>query len=269
MDHEDGCGISVARINFKKNNFPDAHRDEGHTFHILEKGTVDLEIDFKQYRICAPSVIYMHPAQVHRIIHFEDITICSLSVKDENLDPDSIRLLEDITPTEPLVLTAEKSNTLFNVFEICLNFSVQKNNKLHDVLLRHSCNTVVAFVISQFLDQHKPEAALSRSETITKAFRRLLEKNHRMTKSPGEYADQLHISTAYLNECVKNTTGVPVSRHIRDRIILEAKRRLYHTDRSVKEIAFELGFDDYPYFSRLFKRATGMSALSFRNKNRD
>ncbi|WP_294203671.1 AraC family transcriptional regulator [uncultured Chryseobacterium sp.] len=269
MDHDDDHGISVARTGFRKNDFRDAHRDEGYTFHILEQGTVNLEIDFRQYRICAPSVVYMHPAQVHRIIHFENITICSLSMKDENLDPDSVRLLEDIAPAEPLVLTAENNRTLFHIFEICLHFYSQKNNTLHNALLKHSCNTLVSFVISQFQDHQKPEAALSRSETITKAFRKLLEKNYRRAKRPGDYADQLHISTAYLNECVKNATGVPVSQHIRDRIILEAKRRLYHTDQSVKEISFELGFDDYPYFSRLFKKATGMSALSFRNKNRD
>ncbi|WP_231577446.1 helix-turn-helix domain-containing protein [Sphingobacterium sp. IITKGP-BTPF85] len=80
---------------------------------------------------------------------------------------------------------------------------------------------------------------------------------------------RLNISTPYLNECVKDVTGYPVSYHIQQRIILEAKRLLYHSDKSVKEIADALGFEDYPYFSRLFSKVTGMSALSFRNKNRD
>jgi YesN/AraC family two-component response regulator len=44
---------------------------------------------------------------------------------------------------------------------------------------------------------------------------------------------------------------------------------LYHSDTSVKEIATALGYDDYPYFSRLFTKATGTTALTFRNKNRD
>lgn len=269
MDHDAWQGISVARISFRKNDFQDSHRDEGHTFHILEQGTVDIEIDFKQYQICAPAVVYMHPDQVHRMIHFENITICSLSVKDEHLTPGSLQLLEDLAPVEPLLLTAENRHLLSDIFALCLHFFTKKKNTLHHPLLVHSCNTLVAFVISQLLEQHKPEFALSRSEIITKAFRRLLEKNYCVAKRPGDYAGQLNISTAYLNECVKNTTGTSVSQHIRDRIILEAKRRLYHTDRSVKEISFELGFDDYPYFSRLFKKATGRSAVSFRNKNHD
>ncbi|HEY1053960.1 MAG TPA: helix-turn-helix domain-containing protein, partial [Emticicia sp.] len=97
----------------------------------------------------------------------------------------------------------------------------------------------------------------------------LLERNYSQLKRPADYAQQLNISTPYLNECIKETTGHSVSYHIQQRIILEAKRLLYHSDKSVKEIAADLGFDDYPYFSRLFTKATGMSALAFRNKNLD
>ncbi|WP_258539462.1 helix-turn-helix domain-containing protein [Chitinophaga oryzae] len=70
-----------------------------------------------------------------------------------------------------------------------------------------------------------------------------------------------------LSFCVKATTGQSVSWHIQQRVILEAKRLLRHSTKSVKEIAAELGYDDYPYFSRLFTKITGMSALAFRNKN--
>jgi AraC-like DNA-binding protein len=96
-----------------------------------------------------------------------------------------------------------------------------------------------------------------------------LERDFLTAKRPTEYAQKLNISTSYLNECVKYTTGHPVSFHLQQRVILEAKRFLYYSEKSVKEIADELGYDDYPYFSRLFTKVTGMSALAFRNKNRD
>ena len=83
------------------------------------------------------------------------------------------------------------------------------------------------------------------------------------------YAKCLNISTPYLNECVKRTTGYSVSYHIHQRVILEAKRLLYHSDKSVKEIAGELGYDDYSYFIRLFVKVTGMTPLTFRGKNFD
>jgi len=60
-----------------------------------------------------------------------------------------------------------------------------------------------------------------------------------------------------------------VSHHTQQRIILEAKRLLYHSAKSVKEISFELGYEDYPYFLRLFSKVTGVTPLSFRSTNRD
>jgi AraC-like DNA-binding protein/mannose-6-phosphate isomerase-like protein (cupin superfamily) len=271
-------GISIDKISIKRSDFKTAqqyedatqsHRDEGHTFHIVEKGAVLIEIDFKKYKIIAPSVVYMHPNQVHRILDFKNITVCSLAIKNENLNPEYLKYLEKIAPAKPLLLTREANSIVSDTFSLCLNFSIQKSNKLYYPLLKDSCNTLVAFLTSQFLNQNKSESNLSRFEIVAKSFKQLLETNYRAFKRPGEYAKKLNISTPYLNECVKNTTGDSVSQLIQNRIILEAKRLLYHTDKSVKEIAFELGYVDYPYFTRLFTKATGMSALSFRNKNHD
>ncbi|WP_225872400.1 helix-turn-helix domain-containing protein [Pedobacter frigidisoli] len=211
----------------------------------------------------------MHSSQVHRILEFEDITVCSLAIKNENLNPEYLKLLEELTPAAPLKLTKETNLVVSDISFLCLNFFTQKDNKLSFYLLKDSCNTLVAFLISQFLNQHQLEANLSRFEIVAKAFKQLLEKNYCIIKRPSEYANQLNISTAYLNECIKNTTGFSVSQHIQDRIILEAKRLLYHTNKSVKEISFVLGYEDYPYFSRIFTKATGMSALSFRKKNHE
>jgi AraC family transcriptional activator of pobA len=278
MSDDFSGGISIDRIHIKKTDFKSAqeyeqstqsHRDEGYTFHIVEKGSVLIEIDFQKYKITAPAVVYMHPNQVHRILEFKNITVCSLAIKNESLNPDYLKFLEEVAPAKPLLLTKEASSTVAAIFSLCLKFSVQKNNKLYRPLLKDSCNTLVAFLISQFLNQNKPDSNLSRFEIVAKAFRQLLEKNYCTVKRPGEYAGLLNISTPYLNECIKHATGFSVSQNIQDRIILEAKRLLHHTDKSVKEIAFELGYVDYPYFTRMFAKATGMSALSFRNKNHD
>jgi AraC-like DNA-binding protein len=271
-------GISIDKINLKKSDFKTAgqyeeatqsHRDEGHTFHIVEQGTVTIEIDFEKYKIKAPAVVYMHPNQVHRILAFTNMTVCSLAIKNEKLNSDYLKFLEELVPAKPLALTKKTYSNIFETFSLCLNFSKQDKNKLHHLLLKDSCNTFVALVISAFINQSKSSNKLSRVKLISKSFKQLLEKNYYTIKRPTEYAKQLNISTHYLNESVKATTGLSVSQHIQDRIILEAKRLLYHTDKSVKEIAFELGYDDYPYFSRLFTKATGMSALTFRNKRHE
>ncbi len=88
-------GISIDRNNLKKSYFAtaqqaedaaQAHRDEGYTFHILEKGKVVIEIDFKTYNVSAPAVVYLHPDQVHRMLDIDDIIVSSLSINSENLN---------------------------------------------------------------------------------------------------------------------------------------------------------------------------------------
>jgi len=85
-------------------------------------------------------------------------------------------------------------------------------------------------------------------------------------KTPAEYAESLHITPAYLNEVVKDTTGYPVSYWIHNEIVLEAKRMLFYTEQSVKEIAHILGYVDVAYFIRLFKKRTQITPLQFRQK---
>ncbi|GAB3688291.1 helix-turn-helix transcriptional regulator [Spirosoma flavus] len=246
-----------------------AHRHNSHTFHLLEKGTVHLNIDFQQYTISSSSLIYIHPDQVHQTTAFDNVTVVSLAMTAEHLNPEYLKLLESLVPAKPLELASETFGLLTEVTALCLKLAERKSNRLYHSLLKDACNTLVALILSTYLDKTKSPDKFSRFELITKAFRDLLERNYLASKRPSNYAQQLAVSTAYLNECVKNTTGFPVSHHIQQRIILEAKRLLYHSDLSVKEIAAELGYDDYPYFSRLFAKATGMTALAFRVKNRD
>lgn len=270
---ESNAGISIEKISIKDlvtfKEAKQAHRHDCHSFFLLEEGTVTIEIDFKIYDIQAPTVIYMHPNQVHLILSFKDVTVFSLAISNENLNPDYLTLLESITPLEPLLLTTDTFVTISETASLCIRFSERTKDKLYHSLLKDSCNALVALIVSQFLEQSKSIGKLSRFEIITKAFREILERDFITLKRPAAYAQNLHISISYLNECVKNTTGYSVSDHIQERIVLEAKRLLHHSDKSVKEIATELGYDDYPYFSRLFTKVAGVTALAFRNKNLD
>ncbi|GAB4017753.1 AraC family transcriptional regulator [Spirosoma migulaei] len=246
-----------------------SHRHDRHSFFLLERGTVHIDIDFQTYKLEASSVIYLHPNQVHRTRIVDHATVSSWAINNENLNPDYLNLLESLTPAKPLVLTNETFSLISEAVSLALKFSERKADKLYHSLLKDSTNALVALVISLYAAETTSTDKLSRFDTITKAFRELLERNYTTAKRPAEYAQRLNISTSYLNECVKNTTGHSVSHHIQQRVVLEAKRLLYYSDKSVKEISAELGYDDYPYFSRLFTKVTGMAALAFRTKNRD
>lgn len=98
---------------------------------------------------------------------------------------------------------------------------------------------------------------------ITLSFRKLLDKYLTQEKSPAAYASMLNISEVYLNEAVKGATGLSVGAYLRSRIVIEAKRMLIYTSKSAKEIAYSLGYNDYAYFSRLFRKHAGMSPSEF------
>ncbi len=250
-------------------DFKGSHRDDYHLFCLQEQGTTTIEIDFKQYVVNPSSVVFIRQNQVHRILEFKSATATLWAISNENLNPEYLRLLEDITPATPLTLQQEVFSVISEAASLCLKLSDRKDEKLYHSLFAGSCATLTGLILSQYLVQSKPPDKLSRFEIITKAFKELLERNYITAKSPAEYAQALNISSPYLNECVKNTTGHSLSYHIQQRVILEAKRLLYYTDKSVKEIATGLGYDDYPYFSRLFTKVAGTSALAFRSKNRN
>ena len=99
---------------------------------------------------------------------------------------------------------------------------------------------------------------------IMRDYKNLLDQNIHFLKSPAEYAAMLNISEVYLNEVTKKTTGFTAGYWIRNKIILETKRLLVYTQLNSKEIAYAMGYDNYAYFNRFFKKETGMTPLEFR-----
>jgi AraC family transcriptional activator of pobA len=81
-----------------------------------------------------------------------------------------------------------------------------------------------------------------------------------------DFAAGLSVHVNYLNRSVKEVTGKPTSVHLAARITAEAKALLQHTDWSVADIAYALGFEYPTYFNNYFKRMTGTNPKSFRNK---
>ncbi len=243
------------------------HREDRHSFFLLEGGKVTVEIDFETFRIGPLSVVYMHPDQVHRILKLEKVTVSVLAIDNVNLNPEYLKLLEGLKPARPLFLGQSRFSLISDSISVCIKFSERKNEPLYHSLLKDSVNALVALVLSEYLNLRSPAQPVSRFNVIANNFKEKLEKNFTSIRSPAAYARKLNISSAWLNECVKKATGHSVSYHIQQRVVLEAKRLLYHSDKTVKEISADLGYDDYPYFSRLFTKASGYTPLAFRNKN--
>jgi len=100
---------------------------------------------------------------------------------------------------------------------------------------------------------------------IIRKFNLLVEANFKSEHSVSFYAGQLCKSPKTLSNLFAIFSQKTPSQIIQERITVEAKRLLCYTDRSIKHITYELGFEDVPYFSNFFKKNTGISPSDFRN----
>ncbi|MGG9960631.1 helix-turn-helix domain-containing protein [Ferruginibacter sp. SUN106] len=122
---------------------------------------------------------------------------------------------------------------------------------------------------SRLKTQQQSEAAISVSGNeepfILQKLKDAIEDNFKTKHSPADYAEMLYISPKALAKITKSHFNKTLSSLINDRIIIEAKRELYLTDKTVKEIAWELGYEDEYYFSRFFKVNADVSPQLYRD----
>ena len=116
------------------------------------------------------------------------------------------------------------------------------------------------------LEQQPALADISTSEhpPLPARLTDLIERQYPPKHSPAPYAAELNITPKALGRLVKQHFRRTLTELIRERLLKHAKWQLLHTTRPVKEIAWEIGFTDELYFSRLFRRATGISPTAFR-----
>lgn len=100
------------------------------------------------------------------------------------------------------------------------------------------------------------------------AFRQLLEARFRSWHQVADYADALALTPDHLNQIVRQASGRAAKQLIQERLMLEARRAAWFSQASLKTIAYELGFSDPAYFSRLFRRCSGQTFSDFREQIR-
>ncbi|MEC3874423.1 helix-turn-helix domain-containing protein [Chryseobacterium salviniae] len=107
---------------------------------------------------------------------------------------------------------------------------------------------------------HKKETVANFSELVNEFYKDL--------KTTAPYAEKLNLSPNYLNALIKQHLALSAGQFIKNRVILEAERLLLHTNLSVTEISYELGFTDNSHFGKYFKSATNKSPKIYRTENK-
>ncbi|WP_316828686.1 AraC family transcriptional regulator [Pedobacter miscanthi] len=242
-----------------------AHSDSYYIFIFQQTGESRLMVDFATVTLNGSCIYFIAPGQVHHFISSNDTSGWILAAEPLSIDKNYLDILEREYGQQKPVETDQSG---YNKFEGYLKslFNLLSENtvgSLQASLLFHSVS-VCAGLFTSILPNAEDHRLPSRQVYLFQQFQVLLRKHFRNEKRPSGYADLLHVSPSYLNECVKTTSGRPVSYWIQQQAVLEAKRLLAYSRLAVKEIAYQLGYADDTYFMRLFKKSTGISPATFR-----
>jgi AraC-like DNA-binding protein len=134
---------------------------------------------------------------------------------------------------------------------------------LRSEILAGLLNLLVIY-ITRKLQLRVHELVQSKEIELVQKFVSLVKVHFRTMKFVADYAGELFVTANHLNRIVKKITGTPASSHIQQHIIMEAKRQALHSNVSMKQIAYLLGFEDHSHFSKYFKNNSGMNFSSFK-----
>jgi AraC-like DNA-binding protein/mannose-6-phosphate isomerase-like protein (cupin superfamily) len=250
------------------------HRHDFFEVLYLSKGSGFHIIDGNKYEIKPPCVFFMSPGQAHKIEFSNDIEgyififtseFYLINQTNQNRLVEFPFFFSIRQENRPLILESAEDilflESLFKkgIAEIAKgeNYSVELLRSVLDLILT-SC-TVLYKTDENLLPKGK-------GHVVVKRFFQLVEDNYQKNLPVNDYAGMLAITPNHLTQTVNQLTGKTSSQIIKSKQVLEIKRLLVHTNLSVTEIANCLNFPDQSYFTKFFKRETGISPLQYRLK---
>lgn len=248
------------------------HRHEFYTVLLVKKARGVHNIDFNTHAMEGDQVFFVSPGQVHQIKEAEKsfgyVFMFSGDFLIRNHIParfiEDLNLFHEYGLSPPLSLQQMEMEKLSGYCEEMIQlqesdakFAEQAMGSLLQLFLIHSNN-----LCSLEMENTQAKEA---GNSMLRNYKQLVNEHHMRWHHTQEYAAALHVTPDHLNRVVKSLTGKTAKDYIQSRIIVSAKRSLYFTDLSLKEIAYGLGFSEPGNFSAFFKKCTGKSPSEFRS----
>jgi len=241
-----------------------------YTVFFIKEGKGLYHADFGIFPFTAPALLFSTPLQVIYIEKAESVICTQLQFHGDfyciEFHRTEVRcngLLFNNIYIDPIVSLTEKEA---KIFESVINDLKEelKHETLSDIVPRAYLQLFLAK--SSSIKMNTISNQLSERDEIMERFGQLLEENYLSLRKPVDYADLLSMSRDnFTRRCTRYFRKSP-SQLIQERLILEAKKQLHLTRQSIKEIAYNLQFQDEFYFSRVFKKFTKVSPQGFRDK---
>ncbi|KOS05030.1 hypothetical protein AM493_02500 [Flavobacterium akiainvivens] len=267
--------------NTLENHLVTRHKDishpHSHNFYVavlFTHGSGIHEIDFKSYAITAGALFFLNPGQTHHwelspdtkgFIFLHTRPFYEMHYTHNNLG--QFPFFYSLYNVPCLYLGNNETDSITTLFK-----QIYTENQKHDAQQHNILLSLVNLVYSQSARLYFSDKQVTGTDnnyyTKFRKFEDLAATYFREEKSPAYYAGLLAVSPRHLNRIAQAVTGKTATDVILDRVMLEAKKELVLQQDSFANIAEGLGYDDYAYFSRLFKNRTGETASHFLNRYR-
>jgi len=248
------------------------HRHDFYQIFYMRAGTRLLNIDFRQIRVQSPSLIFVPPGSVHFWGSPDGTLGFMLSFREESLQGQASDLFRECPPFDPAQYRAvlPVTNGSTEMVDFCFKrISEEFANKADGYESAHIALLRLLFVEIRrcLLRNPRNRPTLKYSGLVARFLRSLSSRPYQVT-SASQVARSLGVSRNWLNQLVRRETGANLTDHLQRRLMLESKRLLAHSDLNVSEIAYQLGFRDASYFTRLFRQGEQVSPREFRERYR-
>jgi AraC-like DNA-binding protein len=238
----------------------------------LPKGYV-VKVDFAVYSSTCPSLFFISPNQVMHLetvgqepgyLIFYNRDFYCIQIHDEEVACDG--LLFNNSRNMPMTELAEAEATFINYLVAQIEDEFEINESSQEEMIRTYLKQLLIKSTRLWKKQHLDKTVVDQKNDLDlfRRFMLLIEKHYKQKHGVSEYADLLQMTPKTLTHKFKRLQLPQPNEVIKDRLVLEAKRLLVHTSLSSKEIAYDLGYEDPAYFSRLFLSKTGESPTGFR-----
>jgi len=231
---------------------------------LIDTGSITYKLDLQDITInegdllfAMPNQIFVPPAKADNLKYFKVLF-------DENtlaLLPQRFSFLVNPLNSQTITLdnaAKERVRKIFEIFNQLLNTDKPTDS---EIILAYLNLLLSELNIAYF--KNEPVNNLNTNLSKFVEFKLMVETNLTEQPSINTIAEKLALTTNSLYRLVKEYSGTSPKDFITNRLMIEAKRKLRYSNLSVKELAYELGFNDPDYFSRLFKKSKGKSVSDF------
>lgn len=266
--------LQVNQIN-KDNDYQEMQRKNFYSILFIKEGKGTFRVDMNQFSFESNSMFFLTPYQPYQLKndgsvsglawHFHPDFFC-IERHSKEVACNGI-LFNNVYEPPMIILSDEQAREFEELFRKFEHEMLEAGLAQVDLLM--ALLKIFLINATRIKVQQHPEALQDMPEQnnpfILQKLRNHIEEHYRKKHAPSDYASMLNITPKALGKIAKNFFNKTLSELIHERIVIEAKRELYLTGKPVKQIAYELGFDDEFYFSRFFKKITAISPQYYRD----